>query len=553
MDVGTPEEGGSAMLKGLLPSRWRAVSALAVAAALLGTGANAGAATVAAAESTGTLTPSTLDLGIIYHYQTAHGTITYTNPGTGPVAISRVEITGDIHDRWGIADDECSTQPVAAGGACTVEVSFFASVSSWFFTSSATITFVDAPTGGTSGTLIARVAPRPSAEDWSQPLPVRGSGTNAGGGLARTTSATAEYLHVVYSGATVYGIPVADGGPYRPVAYTRSITDGATWRAPQRLNPSNRHGTDPTVAGSGSTVYAAWIDVAHASTTGDGPRILYVRVNSTYGIGQWRTAVRLSPSSGRVMGPRVAAAGSYAYVAYTDASTGSVKVAVSRNRGASWATTTLGSTTRGSSGARDAGVGIAADGSQVLVTWLSSTSGTVKARASLNGGSTWASTATVGTGADAGTSTSATIRGTAGAVAWVDGATVGYAATKSGARITSSSWTLGTYGVDYLPRAYLGVRSVAAAIRSVGHVSVAIEACYGSCDPASVAYRTDILWREAAYLSSQVVIGSVDGSRSVARPSVVYATSTLRYVLTTTQDAGTGTERLVLSAGIGTP
>jgi hypothetical protein len=300
-------------------------------------------------------------------------------------------------------------------------------------------------------------------------------------------------------------------------------------------------------------VYAAWIGLPQASVTGTGPRVLYVRVNPSSGIGTWRTAIRLTSSSGRAMGPRSAAAGSYAYVAYTDANTGSVKVAVSRDKGATWTTRTLGTTTRGVAGSRDAGVSVAAYGAQVLVSWVSSSTGTVKVRASRNGGSTWASTLTVGTGADVNTATSASIRGDAGAAAWIDGASIRYAATTSGSHITDDAWVPSTIGSDYLPHAYLAIRSVSAAVRSVGHVSFAFEACYGSCDPASADYHSDIVWREAIYLSSRVVIGSGGGVASVARPAVVYATSTLRYVLTTTRDAAGGKERLALTTGIGVP
>jgi hypothetical protein len=256
-----------------MSSHVRSVTASVLATLLLTTQLTgvvpaADAATGSAVVS-GEVTP--LDLDVVYHYTLSVGDVTYTNLDPGPVTITGFVIE-QVHGRWAVTNSTCQSGPIAPAASCTIELTFSAWVSGTFFVDEATLTVLDGSDGGATTTLVARGAPPPTSETWTRASTVRGSGTNPGNGIARTTSSSAEYYHVVFTGETVAGVPVGDDGPYRLVAFTRSSTDGDTWTAPVRLNPSNRHGTDPVVAAAGGTVYVAWVGLDRADPDADGPR-----------------------------------------------------------------------------------------------------------------------------------------------------------------------------------------------------------------------------------------------------------------------------------------
>ena len=103
---------------------------------------------------------------------------------------------------------------------------------------------------------------------------------------------------------------------------------------------------------AGSNVYAAWVSQTKwIGYDPKAPRVLYVRANTNHGsTTAWRTAVRVSSATGRVDYPAIAASGNSVYVAYTDADTGNVRLATSRDRGATWTYRTLGTGTYQTSG-----------------------------------------------------------------------------------------------------------------------------------------------------------------------------------------------------------
>jgi hypothetical protein len=410
----------------------------------------------------------------------------------------------------------------------------------------------DGSPAGASAGLTARIAPPPSQEVWSDPSIVRGSGTNPASGLARTVSDSDEYAHVVFTGETVNGVPVSDDGPYRLISYTRSGSDGDNWRAPLRLNPRDRHGADPTIAASGSTVYVAWVQVRQADLDEAGPRVLFVRANRAHGSSAWDAPVRLTTTTGVVVGPRIAAAGRNVYVAYTDGRTGDVRVAVSNDRGRSWTTRTVGSTTRDVDGRRDAGVSVAGERGVALVSWISNGTGTVKVRGSFESGLRWADTRTIGSGADPGTATSAGVHDIGGALAWVDGGKLRWAWT-NGRRVTGGSWTTGAIDVAYIPGGYLGFESVSVALRTDRQLGMSYQACRVTCDPADDAYRSDVFWQARSSSSPNRVIGESGSALRAMRPTVLWPSASLRLLVATVVDPDTGKERLDFRTGIGTP
>ena len=176
---------------------------------------------------------------------------------------------------------------------------------------------------------------------------------NSGGALARTVQSGTQRLHLAYATDRIGSKWARDAGPYAGVYYTRS-TSGSTWSTPKRLNSTSQHATIAALAASGSRVYAAWVTqtrIYRYSPTA--PRVLYLRVNTNHGASaSWKTAIRLTSKTGRVDVPTIAASGNDVHVAWTDSVSGAIKVASSRDRGASWKTTSIGSTTESTKSGR---------------------------------------------------------------------------------------------------------------------------------------------------------------------------------------------------------
>ena len=165
------------------------------------------------------------------------------------------------------------------------------------------------------------------------------------------------------------------------VMYPRSGNDGATWTAAVRLNPATQHGDQAKVATSGKSVYVAWISQKRwVGWSGSLARTLYVRANANHGTGTWGSIKRLTSLTGRVGTPTIAASGANVYVAYTDSVTGSVKLAISRDRGATWSTVALGATTASSSSGRFGVPVVSATGTLVVVSWTANANWAIKAR-----------------------------------------------------------------------------------------------------------------------------------------------------------------------------
>jgi hypothetical protein len=227
-------------------------------------------------------------------------------------------------------------------------------------------------------------------------------------------------------------------------------------------------------------------------------------------------------------------------------------VARTRDRGQTWTTVTLGSTTRGTSGRKDAGVGVAAIGRLVVVSWISSATGIVKARSSIDGGATWGATGTIASGADPGTATSAAAMTGWVAVAFIDGSAVRFAYRMS----YGGSWT-GTGTVKAGP-AYLGIESVAIGYIDHYTLGAAMVACRVSCSRVSPSYAADIVWREQEdggtyWHGANILASTGPDTTAVGSPSVVVASSTLRFVTAAMRATSTGRDRLVIRAGYGRP
>lgn len=268
--------------------------------------------------------------------------------------------------------------------------------------------------------------------------------------------------------------------------------------------------------------------------------------------------MRVTSTTGRVIGPRIAAAENRVFVAFTDGATGAVRIVRSIDRGTTWRTTTVGSTSRGTSGWKDAGVAIAASGDRVIVSWISSTSGTVKARVSTDGGASWRTTTTVGSGADPGTAMAATAdrSGTSSyrlIAAWIDGTSVRIGKTSSG-----STWALSRTSPGPSATAYLAVRAIALVdLPRDDHVGLAMVACHGSCDRGNAAYAADLVWRETgssfSWRGPSVLATTTSSVSDIGAPSVTWPAGGPRLVAAPLRSVTTGLDRLVVRTGIGVP
>jgi hypothetical protein len=193
--------------------------------------------------------------------------------------------------------------------------------------------------------------------------------------------------------------------------------------------------------------------------------------------------------------PSIAAWGSNVYIAYTNANTGTVKVLVSRDRGISWTTRSMGSTTlRSGVGGKTGLPSVAASGSTVIVAWVSNGSGAVHARVSTNGGSSFGSATLLAT-SNRSYPSAAALGGRAG-IAFI------------GAEPSFRIWQAGSWGpaltVPFVDHEWLvDLFGPALVLIGSGGVGIAYTGCVQLCD----------VYRDGSHLETQYV-ESPDGGVS---------------------------------------
>jgi Tol biopolymer transport system component len=464
-----------------------------------------------------------------------------------PVAVTDATIGGPAATDFEVVSNGCAGAVVAAHAACTVSVRFNAKA-----------------TGARSATLDF-TGPAP-LNTWSVPLTGFGhlflwaaqknAGPaytwNYGQGLASTTSGSTTYLHAVYTTDRIGSSWAKDAGPYVGAYYIRSSNLGRTWIAPKRLNPTTQHGSRVSTASSGAYVYATWVSTRKwYAYSGSAPRVVYFRRNTSNGASSaWGPTVRLTSTTGRVDYPVLAASGAYVYVAYTDSVTGAVKVAISANRGTTWRTVTVGSTTLGNSSGHVGLPSIAAASSSVIVTWMSSSTHVVKARIGSSYGASWGATITLGSTTN--WSPSAAASGTRLGVAWTTptGVHLRVATAKvwGAERVLPPTDGYGTE-VQYGP---------ALTLLGSGGVGVAYTACIADCtatDP-NVVTQSDLVWRQsldggATWAVSEVLATSTNGARRQNDvPSIVWKVTKRPFVLWCGWTESSNYYRLYVRAGL---
>lgn len=466
----------------------------------------------------------------------------YTNGTAGDLTVS-VSLAGANTADFAIASETCTATPIPAAGTCTVTVTFTPTAE---YGRAATLEVADSQPAQVSVPLAGVGLLPDSKVTWGRTYQVGSAYTwSEGTALARTVSGSTQYLHAV-----VQRYDVARYGIY----YRRST--GTTWPYGTRLNPTTQYAERSTIAAAGTYVYAAWSSYAKASPSGTQPRVLYFRSNKANGSGSWGTIKRLTSSTGRIDFPRMAASGTRVYVTYTDAATGSVKIQVSKDRGATWRAVSLGTTTRSGTWGKYGLPVVAAAGATVAVAWISSASGTVKFKWSSDYGVTWKSASTLGTGAEVGSWPSIAALGSRVAVAWT-GASAMVVRVRSGSTWSQPRVVLPSAGST---NEYEWPWNGQVVLNGTTRVGIAWEACWAGCadsDPDS-AFRGDLLWRESAnngasWARSQVVGAADFDYTDYYYPSVLWPSASSRYVMASRWYAPNQLENVAIRAGTGAP
>ena len=137
---------------------------------------------------------------------------------------------------------------------------------------------------------------------------------------------------------------------------------------------------------------------AGSSTPARRPKLFYFRRNTDHGRStKWGSTVRLTSTTGRVDFPVLAASGSNVYVGLdAHSSNGNIRLARSSNRGGTWKTTTIGTTSKSSTSGRNGYPEVSASGSTVAVTWVVDSANMAKVRISSSSGASWGTTLSLG-------------------------------------------------------------------------------------------------------------------------------------------------------------
>ncbi len=368
---------------------------------------------------------------------------------------------------------------------------------------------------------------------------------NAGNALGTTTQSGAQRLHLAYATHRIGSKWAADAGPYAGIYYTRAVS-GATWSTPVRVNPTTQHAERVGLAASGSRVYVTWVTQTKvARYSGTAPRVLYVRTNTNHGAStSWKTAIRLTGTTGRVDYPTIAATGSDVHVAWTDAVAGTIKVATSRNAGTTWTTRSIGTATTLTTDGRSGVPSVAAFGATVAVVWIADPAGTIKGRVSLDHGTTWGPLETVGV-TPLGFA-SVAVRGTRIAVAWstLDDVVVRQRLAGTwGAPMAIASLAPGADPVPYAPMVVL---------QDPDRIGVAWS------EELDAASRSNLRWTEstdggATWYQTQTIATTSTTRGYNDWASVIWPTAGARSVVWNGWTANSSSFRLFFRKGTGTP
>jgi hypothetical protein len=377
---------------------------------------------------------------------------------------------------------------------------------------------------------------------------------NYGQGLAKTTSTASgtTYLHSQYTylNTTIPG-----------VYYRRGSAGATTWGTAKRLNPSGEFAQNGVIAAADRYVYVAYQEIdswEDYQPTDDRP--LRIRINTNHGSStawlptkSWDVPLR----TGR---PAIAANGTYAYLAYTDAESGAIVVA--NNLGANtdeagWVAGNVGSTANEAADPADGYEGypvIAATGATVLVAWISGDGSTVSAKVSTDHGNTWPDDATTITSSRVWDLSAAGSTGRV-ALAWAQQSGIKTRLYRNGAwgstKTVASFSTTSTYKTGY---------GTSITMAGTARVGIAWSSCTRSDCTAGSTTGVNLRWREStdnmASWKSPALIASYTASTSRRindYPTAIISSKPTRWIMYNVLSANQSTYSLVVEVGRGTP
>ena len=377
---------------------------------------------------------------------------------------------------------------------------------------------------------------------------------NYGTGLAKSTSAVSgtTYLHSQYT-----YLNTTNPGVY----YRRGSAGASSWGTAKRLNPSGEFAENGVIAAGDKYVYVAyqkingWEDYDPAAD-----RPLKLRVNTNHGSSSAWLSTKTWEVPARVGHPAIAANGTWAYLAYTDAETGDIVVA--RNLGLNsedggWTAGNVGTTANDAANPADGKDGypvIAATGATVLVAWISGDGTTISAKVSTDHGDTWPPDATTITSSHVWDLSAAGSTGRV-ALAWAQDSGVkaklyrnaAWGSTKTIASFSST----GTYKTGY---------GTSITMAGTARVGIAWSSCTRLDCSAGSTKGVNIRWREStdnmASWKSPALIASYTASTSRRindYPTAIMSSTPTRWIMYTVLSASQSTYSLVVEVGRGTP
>ena len=342
--------------------------------------------------------------------------------------------------------------------------------------------------------------PASAAVAWGPQRTLADWAWSTGSSLAVTGSGPNLVVHQLLTTDNIDGAFATDHGPYEGVFLTSSQDRGITWRTPVRVSQPKRHAERGALAADGDTLYAVWTTRAsYDHENPSGRRILYFRVNDAAGAsGAWGPTVRLSKQKGRVDPPSVAVSSGRVYVVWTDANTGDVRLAVSKDDGSTWKRHVLGKA-RGLDTGGEGHLGltsVGAAGSNVGVAWLATRDGAVRGAVSTNGGRRWRPVVTLASGGGGanGGSPSVAGRGKRLAFAWTT-STALWVRPWIGSFEAAES----VVGFGGGPGQTSGGYDAQVVVGDAGAIGVAWSGCRSAtCDTGSALTRTQVLWSQSS-------------------------------------------------------
>jgi hypothetical protein len=474
---------------------------------------------------------------------TKAGSVSITNASTADsVTLTAASVSGANSADFALTNTACVGTVIPPQQSCTIGVSFTPHAlddreASLDLTFGGTVGARQQPIGGTG---IAPTTP----VTWATPTKPGGSyAWNFGNALGRTVRDGSQRLHQAYATDRIGGTWAKDSGPYAGIYYTRSTT-GTTWTTPRRITSTSKHVTRFGLAAAGSRVYVAYVTQTKiVNYSGSAPRVLYVRVNTNHGHGDyWKSSVRLTGTTGRVDFPTVAASGTDVHIAFTNANNGDIIVATSKDRGVTWVKRTVGTTTFNTSSGRAGLPSVAVSGSTVAVTWIADGNRALKTRVSTDRGTTWGATETHDDVTHGEFQTA--VLGSRVGVVWADGGGV-----QTRLRL-AGGWEDPRMVIENA-----GTFQYSPAIALSSTSRVAISWAEESTTPNWVAlqYAESTNDGVAWYGRQTVASTSTSTRRANDYPSIVWPSTGTRYVSWNGWTSGTNSYRLYLRKGTGTP